>query len=98
MLLAAAFATASENTAMLAILLFVLLLVGLGHLVFNYRPGKPFNRKEMRVFDKYENFRGELDEVKTRIAPPPAKPDYNLTVGFNAPKGDPTGAEGTEKK
>jgi hypothetical protein len=97
MLLAAAFSTASEITAMLAILLFVLLLVGLGHLAFNHRPGKPFSRNEMKVFDKFEDFRGELDAIKARVAPLPPKPDYNLTVGFNAPKVAPTDAGGTEK-
>jgi len=83
---------------MLEIIIFVLVILGLGHLIFNYRPGRPFSHREMKVFDKYVDYRDELATIKNRVSPPSPKPDYSLTLGLSTPKPSPAANESPEKE
>lgn len=69
----------------MAIIAFLLIIFFILHLAFNVGTG-PFNKRDMEAFEKVKAVRERLDDVKNIVSPAPPKPDYNLTVGFNAPK------------
>lgn len=79
---------------MLAILLFLGLIFWLIHFAFNHRPGLPFNRRDVKAFEKVKAVRDDLDVAKNLVAPAAPKPDYALTLGFTVPKPKIEGGDG----